>query len=88
MLKLLLLLCRTLDLEGQSLPLHLRLKLEERKSVFRVCMNVVQKCLPSPCWGHCIVNYVLNLHPRISEGHELNTYLCELRQELSLCYRD
>lgn len=89
MLNLLLLLCGTLDLEGQSLPLHLRLKLKEnRKVVSSVCTNVVQKCLPSPCRGYCVVNYAVNLHHRISEGHELNRYLCKVKQELSLCCRD
>lgn len=34
----------------------------------------------------CITNNVLNLHLRISEGHELNTHLCEVRQELLPCY--
>lgn len=53
----LLLLCRTLDLEGQSLPLHLRLELEENRTIVSsVCVKVVQKCVPSPCWGYCVVN--------------------------------
>lgn len=76
MLKLLLLLCGTLDLEGQSLPLHLRLKLKEnRKIVSSVCMNVVQKNIFLAFAEvtiitniSIIVNYVVNLHLRISES--------------------
>lgn len=76
MLKLLLLLCGTLDLEGQSLPLHLRLKLKEnRKIVSSECMNVVQKNVFLAFAEvtiitniSIIVNYVVNLHLRISES--------------------
>lgn len=74
MLNLLLLLCRTLDLEGRSLPLHLRLKLKEnRKIVSSDCVNVVQKkVFPALAEVTVItninifVNYVVNLHLRIS----------------------
>lgn len=34
----------------------------------------------------CIANNVMNLQLSISEGHELNTRLCEVRQELPLYY--
>lgn len=34
----------------------------------------------------CIANNVLNLHLSVLEGHELNTRLCEVRQELPLYY--
>lgn len=68
------LVCRTLGLEGQSLSLQTETGKKWKDCVFLALAGFM-----------CIANNVLNLHLRILEAHELNTHLCEVRQELLPC---